>query len=127
MLGGGVTVCYKKENDSKKKIAGLNDLARKYLCPPHCRPVMTGWVAALPATERAAILQKVRSYNHFPKGDDPYGERDFGAFNHNGKKIFWKIDYYDKAPIEIMERCSEDPADPEITTRVLTIMLAEEY
>ena len=53
----------------------------------------------------------------------PYGEHDFGSFKLVGRTFFWKIDYYDK-------RCkfgSEDQSDPEKTTRVLTIMLAEEY
>jgi hypothetical protein len=50
-------------------------------------------------------------------------EHDFGSFELSGETFFWKIDCYD-------ERCefgSEDAADPEKTTRVLTIMFAGEY
>ena len=52
--------------------------------------------------------------------NDPYGEHDFGSFDYKGQKIFWKIDYYDLN----YEYMSENPADPTITNRVLTIMLA---
>jgi hypothetical protein len=65
----------------------------------------------------------VRRFNDFSEANDPHGEHDFGSFTHQGQKLFWKIDYYDKA----CEFGSEDPADPAQTTRVLTIMLAEEY
>ena len=62
-------------------------------------------------------------FNDFSPGNDLHGERDFGAFEHNGQRIFWKIDYYAH---DIMHG-SEDPTDPQQTVRVLTIMLASEY
>jgi hypothetical protein len=36
----------------------------------------------------------VETFNSFTPDNDPHGERDFGAFEHNGERIFWKIDYY---------------------------------
>jgi len=65
----------------------------------------------------------VQEFDDFSEDNDPHKEHDFGAFTCGGEKIFWKIDYYDK------EYCrgSPDPADPEVTTRVLTILLASEY
>jgi hypothetical protein len=77
----------------------------------------------LPADDQSAIREKVETFNDFTPGNDPHGERDFGAFEHNGNKIFWKIDYYDNT----MTNGSEDPSDPKQTVRVLTIMLASEY
>ena len=62
-------------------------------------------------------------FNDFTPDNDPYGERDFGAFTHKGQRIFWKIDYYSPD----LSRHSDDPAEPAQTVRVLTIMLAEEY
>ena len=63
------------------------------------------------------------AFNAFSPENDPYDEHDFGAFALRGHEVSWKIDYYDAA----MEWGSKDPANPDITTRVLTIMLAEEY
>jgi Protein of unknown function (DUF3768) len=60
----------------------------------------------------------------FTADNDPYGEHDFGSFEVAGETFFWKIDYYDR---KSMEYGSEDPADPTMTTRVLTIMFAGEY
>ena len=48
---------------------------------------------------------------------------DFGTFEHNGERIFWKTDYYDRT----MTQGSEHPGDLGQTVRVLTIMLASEY
>ena len=71
----------------------------------------------------ARILAKVRNFNNFTKDNDPYGEHDFGSFDYNGEKIYWKIDYYDKSYCYL----SENPANLDITNRVLTVMLADEY
>jgi hypothetical protein len=55
--------------------------------------------------------------------DDPYGERDMGWLDFMGERIMFKIDYYDLT----REFGSENPADPAITSRVMTIMLASDY
>ena len=107
---------------STNTIAKLNDLLRTTFIGGQI--VMTAGIAALPPEVQEDIVTKVRTFNDFSEDNDPYGERDFGAFDQSGAgKVFWKIDYYDKA----MEYGSEDPTDPAKTTRVLTIMLAEEY
>lgn len=71
----------------------------------------------------ARALATVASFDDFTKKNDPYGEHDFGAFSLEGHKLFWKLDYYNTSG----EMGSEDPSDPEVTLRVLTVMLAEEY
>jgi hypothetical protein len=53
----------------------------------------------------------------------PYEEHDFGSFEADGQRIFFKIDYFHKA----LSHHSPDPCDPSVTERVITIMLAEEY
>jgi Protein of unknown function (DUF3768) len=77
----------------------------------------------LPASTQSRIREKVETFSAFTGDNDPWHEHDFGAFEHDGEKIFFKIDYYSKD----LEHGSEDPADPSKTTRVLTIMLASEY
>jgi hypothetical protein len=52
-----------------------------------------------------------------------YDEHDFGAFEAAGRKMFFKIDHYNKR----LNMHSPDPSDPLLTGRVITIMLAEEY
>lgn len=110
------------ERDKTRTIAALNDLARTAMGVA-CRLVQTSGVSALPAREQSAIREKVERFNEFTAGNDPYGERDFGAFEHAGERFFWKIDYYDRT----LSFGSEDPNDPSQTVRVLTIMLASEY
>ena len=111
-----------KDNENTAHIAKLNDLGRK--APGIMgRWVYTTGIQALPKAEQCAIFKKVALYDTFTEDNNPYGERDFGAFTHEGNKIFWKIDYY--APD--MDSGSENPADTTKTVRILTVMLAEEY
>jgi hypothetical protein len=52
-------------------------------------------------------------------------EHDFGSFDCEGQRIFWKIDYYDRASFGTgCDMGSDDPTDPAKTLRILTIMLA---
>jgi hypothetical protein len=77
----------------------------------------------LPVDLKAELLLRVKDFNEFDADNDPHHEHDFGAIELNGEKYFWKIDYYDRE----LRFGSEEPADPEKTTRVLTIMRADEY
>ncbi len=110
------------EQDSTTKIRELNDRFRTSLSLDGKR-LMTVGIQSLPLADQIAITGKVMTFDTFTEDNDPHGEHDFGSFEHNGNRIFWKIDYYDRA----CEYGSEDPADPTRTTRVLTILLADEY
>ncbi len=105
-----------------KKIAELNDLCRMAMGVAG-RLVQTEGINDLPPAAQSAIREKVERFDDFTEDNDPYGERDFGSFEHEGQSIFWKIDYYDRT----LSQGSEDPSDPAQTVRVLTILLASEY
>src|SRR5580658_3348476 len=85
--------------------------------------MITAGVEAMPLDQRRSLLQKVRSFDAFSEDNDPRAEHDFGALDEGGERFFFKIDYYDRKT----EFGSPDPADPAVTTRVLTIMRADEY
>jgi hypothetical protein len=105
---------------STEKVRELNDAFRQTFAGG--KVVMTASVAELPDMVRANALLEVSRFDRFTEDNDPLGEHDFGSFELVGRKFFWKLDYYDTT----MEFGSEDPSDPEKTTRVLTLMLAED-
>jgi hypothetical protein len=109
-------------SNKTETIASLNDLARKAMGIAS-RLFITDGVAAFDDLELSTIRHAVETFNDFTPDNDPYGERDFGSFKFQNETIFWKVDYYNRS----LDAGSEDPADPKITTRVLTIMLASEY
>jgi hypothetical protein len=105
------------------KIAALNDALRTTLDPNAGQVMLTQGVTSLGNAFVLAALAEVKAFNVFIEDNDPHGEHDFGSFEIEGHKLFFKIDYYDKD----MRYGSEDPSDPSRTARVLTLMLAEEY
>lgn len=89
------------------------------------RVYLTHGIRFLPDADQSRIVEAVQKFDDFTEDNDPYGEHDFGSIDFDGlPKVFWKIDYYDKASPSVG---SADPNDPAKTLRVLTIMLAEEY
>ena len=101
------------------EIRRLNDTFRTTLTGG--RLILTRGIVGRPDTN--SIIERVKSYSDFNEGNDPHLEHDFGAFEHAGDTVFWKIDYYDRT----LNSGSPDPANPSVTTRVLTLMLAQEY
>jgi Protein of unknown function (DUF3768) len=108
--------------DSKTaRIRALNDELRQNFAGGAA--VMTPGIAALGAEAVARIVKTIGVFDDFCHANDPHEEHDFGGFDVDGQQVFFKIDYYD----ESLTYHSLDPADPSITKRVITIMLAEEY
>jgi len=69
------------------------------------------------------VLASVANFENFSEDNDPWGERDCAILTVNGRRVLFKIDYYD---LEL--QChSPDASDPAVTQRVMTVMLAEEY
>ena len=110
-----------------ERIAELNDQLRKNpLNRSFGQVLLTSGINAGGADFKAKVLTALASMQakEFKEGNDPYGERDFNSFTVDAQLCFFKIDYFAKGDL-----CapSDDPADPEKTERVLTVMLADEY
>ncbi len=121
----------------RARIAQLNDAARHRRLK-NSRVVFTASLLAtlLPETlaeaERAArslllqptLLRHVQR-SEFTSANDPQGERDFGSFEYEGHKVFWKIDVYENDGS--FQWGAARPWDETSSFRVLTIMLASDY
>src|SRR6202171_5899118 len=108
--------------DSKTaRIRALNDELRQNFAGGAA--VMTPGIAALGPEAVERIVKTIAVFDDFCHANDPHEEHDFGAFDADGHRIFFKIDYYDKT----LSMHSPDASDPTVTKRVITIMLAQEY
>jgi hypothetical protein len=102
-------------------IRTLNDQLRKTFSGGQV--LLTPGVNALKAETLERVLHAVRDFDDFTPDNDPYRTHDFGMVDIDGERVMFKVDAYDKNH----EYGSPDPADPSVTARVLTILLASEY
>lgn len=98
-----------------------NDAFRK--CPIGGKLHLTTGVIDKFGRDVAELMLAIAAFGDFSEDNDPYGEHDFGSLTLQDELVFWKIDYYDLA----LTNGSPDPADPSVTIRVLTVMMAWEY
>lgn len=103
------------------RVRDLNDQLRKHRIGG--RVLMTRGIAALGDEMVLRVNQAVTVFDAFSPDNDPYGEHDFGTVQVGEHVIMFKIDYYDLD----LQYASPDPTDPNVTCRVMTLMLAEEY
>ena len=123
--------------DRTAEIARLNDAARAGSLPTSST-VFTRALAAIlagdagdPGARQASLmlgqaaLRRLINETAIEPGNDPHGERDFGAVEFLGHKIFWKIDVY--ANDGTFSWGSETPWDAQQSFRIVTIMLASDW
>ena len=106
---------------NSKVIAKLNDHARQTFTG--CRVFITCGISELEQDVIQQITRAVKAFDQFTADNDPYEEHDFGRVIVGAHTVFWKFDYYDLD----LQMHSPDAADPAVTARILTIMLADEY
>lgn len=85
---------------------------------------MTPEVRALTFEQQDELLQLVRDSNWFSDNcNEPDYERNFGRVTLDRKVYCWQIDYKDPS----LTQASEDPANPNVTKRTMTLMREDEY
>ena len=103
------------------KIAALNDMLRTTFLGGEV--FITQGISALGGKFTSAVVEAVQKFTDFTADNDPYGEHDCAVLEVEGVRVIFKTDYYSKDK----QSASDDPSDPSITCRVLTIMCADEY
>lgn len=117
----GARLNFAQTRSRGEAIATLNDMLRKEGAGGLI--MVTRGVRSLPGFDVRALLAALAAYDAFDADNDPFGERDFGDLEVGGEDLLWKIDYFDLHN----QFASPDPADPAVTSRVLTVMLPSEY
>jgi hypothetical protein len=110
-----------REISRTDKIRLLNDHLRRTFTGGSI--MLTAAVAALDQKKKARLLTTVRIFDSFTPDNDPHGEHDMAMFDFERERYFFKIDYYSPD----MQYGSDDPSNPVVTRRVITIGHASDY
>ena len=84
------------------RIRALNDELRQHLSGGTA--VITLGVAALGAEAVERIVKTIAVFDDFCHANDPHEEHDFGSFEADGQLIMFKIDYFDREPVNAFAR-----------------------
>ncbi len=113
-------------------VAAHNDMFRRSLCLGIAPQIV---LAGRAVTTHALALEgddfikecvrETGNFDTFAPDNDPNGYHDFGAFDVEGKRVFFKIDMFERG--SHMRWGAENPDDPAQTERLLTIMLASDW
>lgn len=109
---GRVGLAQRRELNDRLRIFGAGGIV-----------VMTEGIAALGATAVNRVFARVAAFDSFTPDNDPWGEHDCALLTVDGVKVLWKIDYFDRS----RRFRSPDPANPNLTVRIMTVMRADEY
>lgn len=109
------------KTDTTARIRDLNDRLRCQRIGG--RVMLTTGVRALEPETVRRVLATIAEFDAFTPDNDPHSEHDCAVVVIDHIRIIWKIDSYDKD----LTCASSDSTDPEATSRVMTVMLAEEY
>ena len=108
-------------DETAQRIRNFNDQFRQTF--EGGQIVFTRGFRALPNGLVIRAFQAIQNFDDFEDGNDPYGTHEFGNVELDGQTVWFKIDAYDQN----LEYGSPDPSDPDVTKRVMTILLPEEY
>lgn len=110
------------ETERHEKIRNLNDDHRIHGIGG--RRMISERAMGVPVETFKKMALKVKHFDAFNNDNDPYGEHDGADFHIDGIHFSWKIHYYSD---DRHHYSSPDPADLDLTTRVMTIKLFEEF
>lgn len=121
MLFGEVHDISRALDETVIKIRSLNDDLRVRRLGGTI--VLTSGISALGPSTVRDIISTITAFDGFTPENDPYGEHDCAVMTVSEIKVIWKIDYYDLS----RRYHSPDPSDRNVTSRVMTIMRADEF